>query len=535
MKSFKQEKLAAGIRAADNYNYREAIKQFSLIRPDTTTSLYLAGCARIELKHYSQAQEAIADFNKCLKLSWQGEALPFGFELWYNRALAYHIAGKYEEAVEDYTEYIDRCRSSGEQGTSRLLRGLIGRGLTYQVLYELNLALADIDEANQLVGERNPYYLCCRAGVYASKHKIEKALEDLRKASNLGCDQDMKALCQRAIVLAELNRHNAALEDLKKAFALTGKPTEQADVCFRSGLSDYALNNKEQAFRWLLLAINLHPFHAEAHYHLGIMQTERKQYKEALKSLNRAHELSPHHADILSQRASVNEQLGKLDGAEQDRKRATQLNSSEAAIVTMLGKRIKKLREVIDHTETSPHSHLELAMAYDGLVSHKKHLPTRLEYYKEAVIEYGIAIETDTKNLYPQTRALIALCHQKMKNFVEAHQLHLEFYDALTEHKEALYHWKMYLVDVKDKMESGKIEPYLDHNSVSELIHMEMNRRKQNADEETLKNDTQDQNKNQLAFYRQLRVDLSNMLTAIRFFNLNHDAFIDNLKHVSHR
>ena len=455
--------------------------------------------------------------------------------MWYNRALAHHIAGEYEEAIEDYTEYIDRCRSSGERGTSRLLRGLIGRGLTYQVLYELNLAMADIDEANQLVDERIPYYLCCRAGVYTSKHKIEKALEDLRKVSYLDCDHDMKALYQRAIVLAELNRHHGALEDLKKALVLSGKPTEHADVCFRSGLSEYALNNKKQAFYWFSRAINLNPFHAEAHYHLGMMQAERKQYNEALKSLNGAHELSPHRADILSQRASVNKHLGKLDDAEQDQKRVTQLSSSEFAIVTMLGNRIKKLRKEIDRTETSPRSHLELAMAYDGLLSHKKHLSTKLEYYKEAVVEYGIAIETDTKNLYPQARVLIALCHQKMRDLLEAHQLHLEFYDALTKHKEALYHWKMYLADVKDKMESGKTELYLDQNSISELFHMEINRRKQNVDEETFKNDTDDQNKNQLAFYRQLRIDLSNMLAAISLFNLDHDAFLDNLKYTSHR
>ncbi|CAF3339062.1 unnamed protein product [Rotaria sp. Silwood2] len=530
--SYKQEKLTAGMRAADNHNYREAIKQFSLIKPDTTTSLYLSGCSRLELEHYSESQEALTDFDKCFELLKHSERPPFALELWYKRGLAYHNIGKYEDAIENYTEYINQSNAIAEA----IHKALIARGLTYQIIYELDMAMVDMNEANKLTYYRNPYYLCCRASVNISKNEFDKAEEDLQRAYNVGCHDNVEGLFKRGVVLAELNRHNAALEDFKKALTLSEKSAQQSDICFRCGLSEYTLNNKEQALQWFSRAINVHPYHAQAYYYMGMMQSDKGQYKDALKSLNRAHDLSPEQSDILFQRAIVNEHLGKLDDAAQDRKRGKQINMSDFAIITMLVNRIKTLHEEINRTDSSsPRTHLELAMAYDGLFVRKKNLTTKLTYYKKSILEYRATIETDTKNLYPQAHALMVLCHKKMNNLVEAHEVHLEFYNILSKHKGAIYHWKTYLLDIKDKMESDKLEPYLDKNDVSKLISMESNRRKQNVDQETFQNDIDDKYKNQLIFYERLRINLSNILAAINILNLDRDSIIDNVKNTSNK
>jgi tetratricopeptide (TPR) repeat protein len=397
-------------------------------------------------------------------------------------------------------------------------------------MYELDMAMKDMNEANRLTNHSDPYYLCCRASVHVSKHEREKAMEDIKRATHLGCDQNVEALFQRGIVLAELGRHNAALEDLMKALNLSIKPIQQSDICFRCGINEYALNNKEQAFQYFGRAISLNPFHAQAHYRLGIIQIEKGQYKDALKTLNRAHELAPQQGDILLKRAIVNQHLGKLDDATRDRKHGMELNSSSFAIITMLGNRIKKLQEEIDHTGPSTLNHLKLAVAYDGLLSQKKDFNVKMEYYKIAVIEYRAAIKTDTKYLYPQARALLALCQTKMNYLIEAHEVHLAFYNVLFKHKGAIYHWKTYLLDVKDKMESSKIEAHLDETVVNKLIHMEVNRRKKDVDEETFQNDIEDNYKNQLAFYEQMRIDLSNVLAAIAVLNLDNDSIIDNVE-----
>jgi tetratricopeptide (TPR) repeat protein len=506
----------------------EAVKQFGLIKPDTTTSLYFTGCARLELQYYSQTQEAIVDFTNCIELSSKTEQTPFGLEVWYKRALAYHNINKHDEAIRDYTEFINQCELLGERGESELHRGLIGRGRTYQAMYELDAAMQDMNEANRLTNNSNPYYLCCRASVHASKYEREKAVENIETASHRGCDKNVEALFQRALVLAELGRHNAALEDFRKALTLSTKPVQQSDSCFRCGLSEYALFNKSQAFQWFERAITLHPYHAQAYYHLGMMQTEKEHYKEALKTLNRAHELAPQQGDILLERAIVNQNLNKLDDSAHDRKRGKLLNASSFAIITILGNRIKTLREEIDRTGASSRNHLELAKAYDGLLSQKKNFQVKMEFYKIAIIEYRAAIETDTKYVYPQARALLALCQKKMNNLIEAHESHLEFYNLLAKHKGAVYYWKTYLLHVKDNMEADKLEPHLDETTVSKLIHMEFNRRKKDVDEETFQNDHQDIYKNKLTFYEQMRIDLSNVLAAISVLNLDRTSIINN-------
>ena len=105
----------------------------------------------------------------------------------------------------------------------------------------------------------------------------------------------------------------------------------------------------------------------------------------------------------------------------------------------------------------------------------------------------------------------------------------------LTEHKGAEYHWKAYLLEVKDKMELNKLEPHLDETAVSKLLHMEINRRKKDADEETFRNDHKDKYKNQLKFYQKLRIDLTNVLAAVAILNLDNQSIMNNTEDTTNR
>ena len=489
----------------------------------------------MELRYYSQAQEAIQDFTKCITLATQTPQAEYALEVWYKRAQAHHYLRQYNEAIRDYTEFIKRCQAVGESADLELYPGLIGRGQTYQAMYELDMAMEDMNEANKLTHNNDPYYLCCRAGVHAAKHERAKALEDINKANYAGCSEDYEALYQRGIVLAELGDHNAAIEDFSKAAKLSPKPSEQSDICVRCGMSLYALNDKRESLQWYERAITLHPLNANAHYRVGIIQREKGQYNEALKSVTHAHELSPEQGDILLERATIHRHLGDLEEAARDQKRGEHLNSSSSAIKTMLHQHIKTIRSEQDRTGISARNHLELAMAYDGLINQTKDFKVRKKYYTTAVMEYRAAIEADTKYLYPQAYALLSLCQRKMNDFNESYELHLEFYRLLDGHKEAVYHWKTYLLDVKDKMEAGKLEPHLDEITVSKLIYMEINRRKKDVDVETFQNDIHDKYKRQLAFYEQMRIDLSDVLAAISIISLDTNTIIENVEDTTNR
>lgn len=145
--------------------------------------MYLCGSVRLELQQYSQTQEAVIDFNRCIELISQAAQLSFALKVWYKRAFVYQNIGKNDDALKDYTEFINKSRSLGEQGKDYLHRGLLGRGLTYHAMRELDMAFQDINNANRWKNNSNPYYLYCRASIYSSKHEYKEAIEDLERAA----------------------------------------------------------------------------------------------------------------------------------------------------------------------------------------------------------------------------------------------------------------------------------------------------------------------------------------------------------------
>jgi tetratricopeptide (TPR) repeat protein len=448
----------------------------------------------------------------------------FTCELFYKRASAYQYIGRNNEAIKDYTESINRSRSLNEQGKILLLNNLLGRGQTYQAMYKLRMAFIDIDAANRMTGYTDAYCLCCRAGVYTAQRDYRRAVEDLDKAAKMGCDQNLVALLERASVLHEMGKHDVALPDLEKALTICHENIQKGDIYYLRGNCDYALKNKDQALHSFEQAVKMNPYHGKAYFRIGMIQAEKGKLKEALRTLTKAHELAPHQRDILLERAIINRKLGNANDAEEDVNRGMQLSSSTVSTTTTLESYIKRIREEIRRNGPSTRTHLELAMAYDGLLSQEQESEVQAENYKEAVTEYRAAIESDTTITYPQARALLALCHNKMNDIILAHEWHLEFYDILFEYKHAEQHWKAYVKDISEKMESSNLDPHLDENAVRKLMHMERNRKIRSIDEENYTNDTEDQYKNQLAFYLHLRNDLSNVLAAIALSNLDDDS-----------
>ena len=492
-------------------------KAFSVIRPESTHSLFSRGCARLELNRYSETCKAIADFTQCMELLSPNTSLSFSGELLYKRAGAYQNISKNNEALKDYTESINRIRSLNHEGKMLLLNNLIGRGQTYQVMHKLGLAFTDIDSANKMTDNQDPYCLCCRASIYASKHDYKKAVQDLDKATEMGADHNSIALLQRAAVLIELGKYDTALPDLEKALTMSQENVQKAEIYFQRGICDYALKNKDQALHSFEQAVKMNPYHGKAYFRIGMIQAEKGKLKEALRTLDKAHELAPHQRDILLERAIINRKLGNTDDAADDVNRGMELSLSAVSTVTLLENQIKRLHEEMQRNGPSVRTHFELGMAYDGLLNQEQEPEAHAETFKQAITEYRTTIERDVNNTYPQAHALIALCYKRMDDLIAAHEWHLQFCDVLNENKEAEQHWKVYLKDINERMEAGNLAPHLDENAVRKLIHMEYNRKIRNIDEANYQNDTEDQRQNQLQFYTYLRRNLSDVLAAISF------------------
>lgn len=87
---------------------------------------------------------------------------------------------------------------------------------------------------------------------------------------------------------------------MRKARNLSQYSRQKADILFRSGVSEYALQNREQALRFFEQTIELNPYsHGQAYFRKGIIQVEKGEFKDALKTLSEAHKLAPHESDIL--------------------------------------------------------------------------------------------------------------------------------------------------------------------------------------------------------------------------------------------
>lgn len=503
----------------------EAIKQFSLIKPDTTSSLFMCACARLEMKYHVQTREAIVDLTKCLELAKGNNPPPFALQIWYKLGQAYQQLGRYEDAIREYTEFIQRCKLSGDAGRASMPDAYLSRGLTQQSIYELDGALKDIDEANRLVDENDAYYLCCRANLYAWKMEKSKAEDDLRKASKIMANNDSKSLLQRAATLKEFHDHYGALESLRKALEMSRNPVELSEICFQIGENETALNNQIQALRAYEQSAAMHPFHAGAYYQLSLIYREKKQYKQALKSLNRAHDLWPNDTKILLDRAEVYENLSLQKEAEDDRRRVAELRFTSNNILEDLIDEIRHLKRVTDQ-QKSPDYHFRLAKAFDGLLNQKKRLKGRTEHYQQSIESYRTTIELDKKFLLPQARALLILCHSKMQAFPQAHRLHLEFYEFLDQNEQIVDRWKKFLLDCSEQLETKEAEAFLNETTFNQLTSIETNRRKKNIDEKKLREDREDKNFNQLAFYQQMRFDLSNLLVALTTLYFNPERLI---------
>ena len=190
---------------------------------------------------------AIADFTTALSFG----NISGDFTIFYNRAIAHSGLGNSREAIDDYTQAINR---NGEFGAA-----FMARGYEYLTIRDFNRALLDANRAIQispnspspyhlrgmvysLTGEfdrsiadflhiivlqpENPIYHWRLSGAYYQKGELENAETAYREAVRFGLEEDlrrvlMEALSEsyanRAVTAGRAGNHSAALADFSRA------------------------------------------------------------------------------------------------------------------------------------------------------------------------------------------------------------------------------------------------------------------------------------------------------------------------------
>ena len=314
-------------------------KVIPLANPKTADAFNTRGARRHDEGRYDKA---IEDYTESLRLD------PDQPIVLTNRGWSFYSKEDYDTAIADFDEALDKddhCGSAFE-----------GRGAAYREMGEYERAIKDLSNAIRL-DPNDPGIYQRRATAYERDGQLEKALADRNRAVD-GDGENFDYFYQRGQTLRKLRRFEEALEDFKRAASLN---PGSAAVCYEMGyvymdrkqypqavfFYDLAIKRDDSiasfynnrglckiemkeylhAGRDFTKAIELRPNHAPYHRRLGIVFQEAGQYKIALKYFDKAVELDPNDADNYDWRADCYEALGDDEAAAKDRKKVEKLKS----------------------------------------------------------------------------------------------------------------------------------------------------------------------------------------------------------------
>lgn len=274
--------------------YTEAIADYSqaltLIPSDQWERTYILTERADAYRQLQKYPDAIADYSEAITI--QPEA---GY-LYSGRAMAYVLAGQYENAIPDITKDI---MLHDKQESSQDISSLYGlRGMAYSSLGKKEEAIQDFTEAIRLYPNGYKYY-SGRGRVYASKGQLEAALNDYTKAHHLN-PNDAQVLRERTAVFQESRRFEDAIADLGILISLANDGNERSGLYQWRGWLYWKVNEKEKALTDLTESIRLNPKNARSYAYRGAINSTLGKTSRTRNDFAKACELGDQEAcDVL--------------------------------------------------------------------------------------------------------------------------------------------------------------------------------------------------------------------------------------------
>ncbi len=218
-------------------------------------------------------------------LTKQLAANPGDSETYYNRAIAYHALGREDQAIADYTVYINSKPANKEY----LADGYDGRGNAYKNQGNYTRALADYNTALQL--HVSTVYLNNRGNCYMSMGNNTNAMADYDRAIALD-PKDAEPYYNRAKLYSSQKLYSKAIADL----------------------NIYVELNKTNI-----------PFLADGYQNRSLAYSNMGNNTQALKDISAAIDLDPNTASRFKNRSILYRKMGKIALAEADERSAAEL------------------------------------------------------------------------------------------------------------------------------------------------------------------------------------------------------------------
>jgi tetratricopeptide (TPR) repeat protein len=205
------------------------------------------------------------------------------------------------------------------------------RGLAYQGLGELELAVRDFSKAIELDPLAAGAYNNRGTALYGSG-RYGPAIKDFTRAVELSPGY-ADAYNNRGAVYMGVGRPKDAIKDYSRALNLN---PGDAMAYFNRGIAFNSMGDYEKAVKDYTGAVEIDPRYAEAYNNRGGAYMKQGRLERALRDYTTALELKPGYAIAYFNRGVAHEALGEPDRAVEDYLRALELDPGNAAARTGL-------------------------------------------------------------------------------------------------------------------------------------------------------------------------------------------------------
>jgi tetratricopeptide (TPR) repeat protein len=204
---------------------------------------------------------------------------------YFNAGFAHYEAGRYTEAVADFTRALEVKKD--DEASLRY------RAYSYYYLKDYDRSIADSSRLIEIQPGNAESYLN-RGAAYAKKLEYDRAIADCSEALRINPNL-AEAYNNRGVAYNLKGEHDRAIADCNEALLLNPNLAEAYNIrgaaYVKKGEHDRAIADCNEALR-------LNPNLAEAYCIRGAVYLVKREYDRAMSDLEKALQLDPTNADI---------------------------------------------------------------------------------------------------------------------------------------------------------------------------------------------------------------------------------------------
>ncbi|MBP6003853.1 MAG: tetratricopeptide repeat protein [Pyrinomonadaceae bacterium] len=247
------------------------------------------------------------------------QADPKDPENYYNLGIVFQRSGAHAQAVESFSMYIMIPGLKPEF----VADGYNNRGISQRALKKPDLAYADYTKAIEL-NPKKPEYLVNRANASVDMKKVDLSMTDYAQAIKVDPAYG-QAYAQRGLLYANQGRVDDAMRDFAKSIEVSptyAEPYYNRGTIY-SGKKEFAKAIPD--YEKYVSLISDPVYLSDGYMNLGIAQFYTGNPQRAVDAFTRVIEFQPKWPDGYRARAMVYREMKKIDLAEADERRASEL------------------------------------------------------------------------------------------------------------------------------------------------------------------------------------------------------------------